>query len=131
MPEKDEKGRKEAEQSLKVQLQSVEGFKGKTIFIPGNHDWYANRLVGLKEEEKFIEKALGKNAFLPENGCPIESVDVSDQVQLVIVDTQWYIENWNKNPTINDDCEIKTEALFFDELEGEIKKAQGKTVVTS
>lgn len=129
MPEKDEKGRKEAEQSLKVQLQSVEGFKGKTIFIPGNHDWYANRLVGLKEEEKFIEKALGKNAFLPENGCPIESVDVSDQVQLVIVDTQWYIENWNKNPTINDDCEIKTETRFFDELEGEIKKAQGKTVV--
>ncbi|GAA4293822.1 metallophosphoesterase [Aestuariibaculum suncheonense] len=131
MPEKEEKGRAKAEQSLKVQLQSVEGFQGKAIFIPGNHDWYANRLVGLKEEEKFIENTLGKDSFLPENGCPLESIDVSDKVQLVIVDTQWYLENWNKNPTINDDCEIKTEERFFDELEGEIKKGQGKTVVVA
>ncbi|MCH4551625.1 metallophosphoesterase [Aestuariibaculum lutulentum] len=129
MPKKDEKGRAEAEQSLNVQVLAVEGFQGETIFIPGNHDWYANRLVGLKEEEKYIEKALGKNTFLPANGCPLESIEVSDKVQLIIIDTQWYLENWNKNPTINDDCEIKTEALFFDELEGEIKKGQGKTIV--
>ncbi|MBD0830802.1 metallophosphoesterase [Aestuariibaculum sediminum] len=129
MPAKNEKGRMEAEQSLKVQIQSVEGFQGQTIFIPGNHDWYANRLVGLKEEEKYIEKALGKDSFLPENGCPLEGINVSENIHLILIDTQWFLENWDKNPTINDDCEIKTESRFFDEIEGEIKKGQGKTVV--
>ncbi len=40
-------------------------FPGKTIFIPGNHDWYSG-LKGLKKQEKLVEKALGKNTFLPE-----------------------------------------------------------------
>lgn len=30
-----------AETKLKNQLKLTEGFKGKTIIIPGNHDWYS------------------------------------------------------------------------------------------
>lgn len=129
LPTEEHKDRKAAEHSLNMQIESVKNFKGKTIFIPGNHDWYANGLEGLKAQEKYIEKALGKNTFLPENGCPIESIDVNDNIQLIIVDSQWYLEDWNKHPTINDDCEIKTHSHFFDEIKGEIKKVQNKTVV--
>ncbi len=129
LPDKDEKGRESAENGLNAQIKSVKEFKGKTIFIPGNHDWYSNGLKGLKREEKYIEDALGKNTFLPENGCPLESIDVSETIQLIIIDTQWYLENWNHNPTINDDCEIKTRERLFEEIEGELKKAQNKTVV--
>ena len=99
------------------------------LFIPGNHDWYANGLKGLKNQEKFIEDALGKNTFQPENGCPLERIEISETVQLIVIDTQWYLENWNNNPTINDECEIKTRERFFEELEGELKKAQNKTTV--
>tara|TARA_R110002096_G_scaffold431563_1_gene646985 strand:- start:19132 stop:22842 length:3711 start_codon:yes stop_codon:yes gene_type:complete len=129
LPDKDEKGRDYAENHLDAQIKSVGDFKGKTIFLPGNHDWYADGLKGVKRQEKYIEDALGKNTFKPENGCPLESIDVSDKVQLIIIDTQWYIENWNKNPTINDDCEIKTRERFLEELEGELKKAQDKKVI--
>ncbi|WP_055447675.1 metallophosphoesterase [Lacinutrix mariniflava] len=126
---KESKGRENAENALNAQISSVEGFKGNTVMIPGNHDWYANGVSGVKSEEKYIEDALGKNTFQPENGCPLESIDVSDKVQLIIVDSQWYLEDWNKNPTINDECEIKTRKRFFEELEGELKKAQNKRVV--
>jgi len=129
LPRKEEEGRAEAENALDGQLMAVKDFKGEVLFIPGNHDWYSNGLKGLKRQEKYIEEALGKNTFQPENGCPMESIDVSESIQLIAIDTQWYLENWNDNPTINDECEIKTRDRFFEEIEGEFKKAQNKTII--
>jgi hypothetical protein len=129
LPDEDHPDRAEAELALDVQIKAVKEFNGDVLFIPGNHDWYANGLKGLKGQEKYIEKALGKNTFQPENGCPIEDFDIGDNVKLIVIDTQWYLENWNTNPTINDDCEIKTRERFFQELEGELKKAQNKTTI--
>ncbi|WP_047550669.1 metallophosphoesterase [Psychroserpens sp. Hel_I_66] len=122
-------GRREAENALNGQIKSVKDFKGEVVFIPGNHDWYAGGIDGLKRQEKYIEDALGKNTFQPENGCPLESIDIGENIQLIAIDTQWYLENWNNNPGINDECEIKTRDRFFEELEGELKKAQNKTIV--
>ncbi|RED45743.1 metallophosphoesterase [Seonamhaeicola aphaedonensis] len=129
MPEKGHKGRAFAEHQLKVQTEVVKDFKGHAIFIPGNHDWYSNGLEGLMRQEKYVEDKLGKNTFLPENGCPLEKVKISEDILLLIVDSEWYLTNWNKHPTMNDDCDIKTRTKFFDELEGEIKKARGKTTI--
>ena len=129
LPKKDEKGRASAESQLNAQINAVKNFKGETIFIPGNHDWYSNGLKGLKRQEKYIEDALGKNTFFPENGCPIEKVDISDDIVMIVIDSEWYLTNWDKHPTINDDCEIKTRFKFFEELEGLIKKARGKTTI--
>ncbi|WP_372756055.1 metallophosphoesterase [Mariniflexile sp.] len=129
LPKKNKSGRDFAEHQLNVQINSVKDFEGKTVFIPGNHDWYSNGLEGLKRQEEFIEDALGKNTFLPENGCPIEKVNISDDIVLIIVDSEWYLTNWDKHPTMNDECEIKTRTKFFDEFESEIKKARGKTTL--
>ena len=128
LPRKGHKNRAFAEHQLNVQTEAVKNFKGQTVFIPGNHDWYSG-LIGLKRQEEYIEAILEKNTFLPENGCPIEKVDISDEIVLIIVDSEWYLTNWDRHPTINDNCEIKTRIKFFDELEGLIKKANGKTTV--
>tara|TARA_R110002049_G_scaffold242357_1_gene416167 strand:+ start:10614 stop:14318 length:3705 start_codon:yes stop_codon:yes gene_type:complete len=129
LPNTDEKGRAQAEINLNLQINAVNNFKGKTVFIPGNHDWYSKGVKGLKNQEKYIEDKLGKNSFLPENGCPLERVEINDHVELIILDTQWYLEDWNNHPTINDECEIKTRERFFDEVESALKKAQNKTIV--
>ncbi len=128
MPKKEDENRALAEHQVNVQLDAVKDYKGQTIFIPGNHDWYSG-IKGLKRQEKYIEDVLGKNTFLPENGCPIKKIDISDDLVLIVIDSEWYITNWDKHPTINDDCEIKTRTKFFDELEGFIKKARGKTTL--
>ncbi len=129
LPKKDDDERGFAEHQLNVQFNAVKDFRGETIFIPGNHDWYSNGLKGLKRQEEYIEDSLGKNTFLPENGCPIEKVNISDDIVLIVVDSEWYLTNWDNHPTINDDCEIKTRDKFFDELESEVKKARGKTTL--
>lgn len=129
LPVKERKYRGEAENMLNAQIKAVENFEGQTIFIPGNHEWYSGGVTGVRLEEQYIEEFLGDDSFYPKNGCPLESIDVNDNIQMIIIDTQWYLENWDFHPTINDGCEIKTRERLMLELEGEIKKAQGKTII--
>lgn len=131
MPDKNHKQREFAEHQLNVQIEVVKDFKGQVYFIPGNHDWYSNGLKGLERQEDYIKKALGKDVFLPENGCAIEKESISDEIELIIIDSKWYLSNWDKHPLMNDDCEIKTREGFFDEYESRIKKARGKTTVVA
>lgn len=131
LPKKEDKNRLSAEEQLNIQTGILKDFKGKTIFIPGNHDWYSDGVKGLKRQEKYIEKILGKNSFKPENGCPIEKVTISEDIVLITVDSQWYITNWDKHPNINDECEFKTRRRFIDEFESLIKKARGKTTIVA
>ncbi|NKI31617.1 metallophosphoesterase [Croceivirga thetidis] len=126
----DPKKHKEAKSHLDAQLATLENYKGKKVFIPGNHDWYSNGPEGLKRQEKYIEDALdGKDVFLPENACPIESFDIGNDIVVITVDSHWYVSNWNKYPSINDDCEIKDRTRFFLELEDEIKDNRQKTTI--
>ena len=131
LPPKGEKGRANAQHQLNVQIGAAEHFKGHPIIIPGNHDWYSEGLKGLKRQENYVEERLGKNSFLPENGCPIEKMDISESIVLILIDSHWYMTNWDKHPTINDDCDINTRELFFEEYESMIKKARGKTTVVA
>ncbi|WP_136465991.1 metallophosphoesterase [Flagellimonas onchidii] len=126
----DPKGHELAKNHLDAQLGTVEEFKGKTVFIPGNHDWYSKGLKGLERQEKYIQKVLdSKEVFLPDNGCPIEKIEISDNTLVIAIDTEWYLTNWDKHPTMNDDCEIKSRGRFFEELEGLIKKNVDKTTI--
>jgi hypothetical protein len=129
MPKKGHQQRGFAEHQLNIQTNLAKDFKGNTIFIPGNHDWYANGLKGLERQERYITDILGKDSFSPKKGCPIEKRNISDAIVLITIDSEWYLTNWNKHPTINDNCEIKTRTRFFDEFEGLIKKARGKTTI--
>ncbi|MFL9842888.1 metallophosphoesterase [Flavobacterium rhizosphaerae] len=127
-PEKEDKHRAEAEASLNSQLDMAKVFKGNIYFIPGNHDWY-HGLKGVQEEEKLVEKALGKKTFLPGKGCGIDDIKINSDITLITIDSEWYIENWDDYPTMNDDCDIKTRAAFWEELRSLLNKNQDKTVL--
>jgi len=132
MRAKGHKKRAESEHRIDVQLEAAKAFKGETVFIPGNHDWYSNGLKGLKRQEEYVEEALDDNeAFQPENGCPVETIELTDEVVLLVIDSQWYISNWDDHPTINDECDIKSRRDFFLEVEDELKDHNGKTILVS
>jgi len=131
LPKKSDDGYELASHRLQTQIDAVKNFKGNRIFIPGNHDYHTDGIKGLKRQENLVEKALGKGSFLPENGCPITKLKISSEVALIIVDTQWYLENWDDNPTMNDDCDIKTRKDFFLEFESLIKKNRSKTTIVA
>lgn len=127
--DKDDKNRKDAEDKLTLQLEIAEKFNGKTIFMPGNHDWY-NGLEGLNEQEEFVTSYLNeKKSFLPRKGCAIETVKINDNIGLIVIDSEWFLQDWDKHPTMNDDCDIKTRIEFFDELRSKINKNQNKFTI--
>ena len=131
MPSKKGEQRKLAEHQLKTQIEALKSFTGKAIFIPGNHDWYNGGPKGLKRQQDYIEDKLGKNSFLPKNGCPIKKVDINDKIVMIIIDSEWYFTNWDTYPAINDECEFRTRSKFFDEFESLVKKARGKTTIVA
>ncbi len=126
--EEDTPERKAAEASLQVQLDVAQKFNGRVFFIPGNHDWYSGT-KGLKVQEKMVEDALGKNSFLPESGCPLDKYDVSEDIVIIFVDSEWYITHWDRHPDINDDCAIRTRENFIQEFKSLVNKNQNKTII--
>src|SRR5690606_27131666 len=101
----------------------------KTIFINGNHDWYSG-IEGVEEQVKLVTTALNDTkSFLPRNNCGLERMKINKEVILLVVDSQWFLENWDDYPTMNDDCTLKTREEFFDELKSELNKFQNETVI--
>jgi hypothetical protein len=118
-----------AESKLTNQLKLSKNFKGNTIFIPGNHDWYSG-IKGLERQAKFVTEYLDdKKSFLPKKSCGIDDLDINKNITLITIDSQWFLEDWDKTPTINDDCTIKTREAFFTELESILNKNQDKTII--
>ncbi len=128
--QKSDPSRDAAEKSLQVQIDAAKTFKGSVFFIPGNHDWYSG-LAGLAAQQKIVEKEFGKNSFLPSAGCPLDQRDVTDDIVILFVDSEWYLTNWDKHPAINDDCLIRTREQFIQEFKSLVNKNQNKTVIVA
>ena len=121
---------KTAASHLNAQISTLENFNGNKFFIPGNHDWYTEGLKGLKREQDYIQQKLNSDkVFFPEDGCPIKTININDDVVVVAIDTEWYLTNWDKSPDINDKCDIKSRDKFFLEFEDIIKENRERTTI--
>ena len=133
MPAESSSEREAAEYRLDAQLDAIENYDGKVVFIPGNHDWYNERLNGLERQKDYLKSKFEDIlVWSPNIGCGFESIDVSENIQLLVIDSQWFLEDWDRNPTINRNCDqIKTREAMFLEVESEIEKNQNKTIVVA
>jgi len=129
MPAKGKPERAAAEQKIDFQIAIAKAFKGRSIFIPGNHDWYSEGKEGLLRESGYVTDQLGKDSFLPKKGCPLEEIVINEKTALLLVDSQWYLENWDDDPEINDDCDLKTREDFLEELEERLDENQHRLVI--
>ncbi|WP_179338728.1 metallophosphatase [Winogradskyella ludwigii] len=121
---------KEAKTQISSQLEVLKSFDGKVIFTPGHHEWAINGHKDVRAIEKYIQKN-SKAKFYPDEGCPIKKTDLTDDVVLITVDSQWYLEDWNDHIYLNEDCDIKNRTQFFLEFESMLKKSQGKTIMVA
>ncbi|PWJ58175.1 calcineurin-like phosphoesterase family protein [Dyadobacter jejuensis] len=140
-PEEDSLNRSIAEYRLTSQLEILDEFKGRPVFIPGNHDWRGWGGKGLARQQKFVQKYINKHRgvkdkddyedyFLPLDGCSgPEVIELNDDVVVVVVDSQWWLMDWDKEPKMNDGCEIKNREHFKFVFENVIRKYRSKKVV--
>lgn len=123
--------RAEDERRLKVQLDAVKDFQGRVFFIAGNHDWKKYGLEGLDREQDFIEEYLDDDdVFYPKPGCgdPAE-IELNDQLTLILVDSEWFLTDWDGQYEINDGCEIKSKEVFQRYFEEAVKGNRNKNIV--
>ena len=140
-PQEDVEARKQAEININAQLDILNGFQGRPIFVPGNHDWRGWGLSGLKDQEKYIENYLNtrrgkedkeewENYFLPDDGCSGPSVvELNDNVVVIVIDSQWWLADWDEEPKMNEGCEARNRASFKFIFENVIRKYRNKNVV--
>ncbi|GJM27383.1 MAG: hypothetical protein DHS20C17_00180 [Cyclobacteriaceae bacterium] len=132
--------RKQAEDIMIGQLEILKGFSGQVFVIPGNHDWDKGKSEGyqrVRNQEVFVEDYLAAilgdsvNAFLPDGGCPgpVE-IELSDEITLVIIDTQWLLHPWDK-PRQAHGCEVGDYKDVFDQLEEIVRRNDHKKVVVA
>lgn len=113
------------------QLSMAENFKGKTRFVPGDEEWGSFDSKEIEWVEDFIkDRDIKRTKVEPNNVCPIDTDIINDDLNIIYVDSNWYIANWDRVDDINRKCtDIVTRRRFVEELEGEIKDARGKNLV--
>ncbi len=115
---------------ISPQLEKLTLFTGDSYFIPGKNEWSINGHKGVQTIEKYIQKN-SNSKFYPDDGESIKHKSLSENIELITVDTQWFLEDWNEDPYINDTSEIKNRTLFFLEFKNRLKKAHGKVILVA
>ena len=132
MPEKEDKKRDEAERIIDLQLSVVEDFPGEIYFLPGDRDWQYDA-AGIRRLEKYIEKKLDRgDVFVPDDACSGPEIeDINDNTVVLLIDSQWYLNEWDNVSDINRGCDERTRARFEREFEDELKDLRYKNVIVA
>lgn len=122
-----------AKESLNTQLQIAADSKAKVFFIPGNNEWAMGGGDGydaVLRLQSFIDSIGDKNIqLLPGEGCPgPKEVKLSDDVVLVVMDSQWWLHEGDK-PGIESDCPYKTQFDILTQLDDILADNRNKMVL--
>ena len=123
-----------AENALLKQMEVLAESGQDVIFLGGNHDWnegHPGALKAIKRQAEFIEDFNHKNVkYIPEAGCPgPEEIELTDDVVLIIIDSQWWLQDWSTEKDINDDCEHRTRFEFMFDLSDMIRDNREKQII--
>lgn len=134
IPHPEHHGRKRAEERLKIQLDILKDYTGRTVMIGGNHDWNKGRPGGYQyilNQEKFVEEYLQKkNVFLPKGGCPDTNVfQLTDELVLIVINTQWYVQRGERPLGSKYGCKSTTIEDSFKQIKQALAENKEKNII--
>ena len=114
---------------LDASIDQLKGLQARTLFIPGVNEW-AGGVKSLHAGEDYITGLLNYDqAFLPKGGCGLKKITITDKIDLLALDSNWAIMDWDQHPDLNGGCTLKSKQAFYTEIEHEINKSEGKTII--
>ena len=134
MPPPEASDRKEKERRIISQMEVIKNFKGRSIIIPGNHDWNESLPGGLEainRQEQFVETYLDSNdVFLPSNGCggPVELHPSKDLV-IIVIDSEWWLTKFDKPLAPDNGCTASSRLDLIQQVEDIVVRNRGKNIV--
>jgi hypothetical protein len=135
LPDEDSENYDEAESVLRTQVEFVQGLPGRAIFIPGNHDWDHWGKQGLEyviNQQRWIDSLKDDNiVMLPRSGCPGPlEIELTKSAILVILDTQWFLHQWDK-PQDEELCGAATTEDVLTMVEDIFRRNTGKRIIVA
>jgi hypothetical protein len=136
LPPKGHRLRDISEKRLEAQMELFNNYKGNVYFVSGNHDWNKGKRNGyayLQRQEKYVKEYMkrGQN-YLPPNGCPGPTeVHLNDNLMILFVNTQWWIQRGYRPIGKTCDCCAESESHFFELFEKSIKQNQHKHILVA
>jgi hypothetical protein len=133
LPNAGERLRNQGEFILRTQIEWLNGTQAKGIFIPGNHDWHHWGRKGhqyILNQQHWLDSLKNENIMLlPRDGCPgpVE-IPLGDKTALVIIDTQWFLHQWDK-PGEDSSCDAKTTEEVLTQLSDIFYRNRNRTVI--
>ncbi|MEM9361425.1 MAG: phosphoesterase [Bacteroidota bacterium] len=128
------KNGKTSKKFMKEQISNYEQLVNKNMedvtFIPGKTEWSAG-VDWIETLGKEVDEIFGKKSYLPKNGCPLATKQIGEYGVLISVDSQWFLNDWDKYPKMNDNCEIRDREKFFTEFESLVKKNTDKVLIVA
>jgi predicted phosphodiesterase len=119
---------------LENQMKIAEGYQGRVLFIPGNHDWKKSSEGGwetlLRQEDYVNTFFKNRTAFLPSGGCPGPVSELlSDDLLLIVLDTNWWLQKYEKPGT--EACSFGSPARLTEELRRIIDENPDKQILVA
>lgn len=134
MPEATAPDREEKERRINEQMNVVKNFKGRKIFVPGNHDWNESReggLAAINRQEQYIEAYLNSgDVFLPSNGCggPVE-VQLNKDLVVIAIDSEWWLSKHEKSMAPDNGCTVSSRVEIIQQVQDIILRNKGKHII--
>lgn len=134
MPESEAPDREEKERRIKAQMDVVKDFRGRKIFVPGNHDWNESRAGGLaaiNRQEAYIEQYLNSgDVLMPSNGCggPVE-VQLNKDLVVIVIDSEWWLTKNEKSVAPDYDCTTSSRLEVIQQIQDIILRNKGKHII--
>lgn len=134
LPEPDASDRQEKERRILEQLEIVRNFKGRTIFVPGNHDWNESRpggLAAINRQEQFIEAHLDSaDVMLPSNGCggPVE-LQLNGDLVIIAIDSEWWLHKYEKPLAPDNGCTTASRLEVIRQVRDIVLRNKEKNIV--
>lgn len=123
----------EARRRLTDQVAAVRDAGARGYMVPGNHDWRRGReggLAAVRRADVLVDSAgAGQVVQEPAGGCPGPVVvDATPHVRLVLVDTQWFLQEHERPEGAQFGC-VPSASAAYDSIRTVLASAGDRRVV--
>jgi hypothetical protein len=133
LPPEGRKLRPNYEAVLRAQLQVLESFKGRLIYLLGNHDWNKGKANGLQyalAQETFINQFFGRQVVYPKDCSPgPDVVELNNKQVLLLLNTQWWVQPGARSVSAQYQKRSTHAPAFFAAMEELLQTYQTRQVI--
>ena len=127
LPAEEDQGRAEAERHIMAHVEATRDFArrgGRVYYLAGAKDFASGGTRAVRRLRAFLnhayEVASGDSPELdvmPQAGCGDPTlIELESRLGLLLLDSQWWMQDWANDPHANEGCEVKTRKAFEDHL---------------